>query len=73
MNKHKRRRKTCQGKIKHESKHAAYMALRGTLKSNFIFHKIHVYKCPYCGFWHLGKSKKIFYDKFDQLSGVHVR
>lgn len=64
----KRKKKTCGSKIRHESKDAAFGELRSLLKRNFIFHKIKVYECQYCGKWHVGRTNEILYDKFDQLT-----
>jgi hypothetical protein len=63
----KHRRKSCKNKIAHETKENAYAAMRKLLKRNFIFHHIHPYLCPYCGKWHLGRTKKIIYKKFEKL------
>lgn len=42
----------CAGKVRHHSKHGACIAVR---KMNHC--AMNVYKCPKCGFWHLGNSR----------------
>jgi len=61
------KKKTCGSKIKHKSKDGAYGEKRSILKKSFVFHKLGVYKCPFCGFWHVGKGKEIKYERFDEL------
>lgn len=64
----KRKKKTCGSKIGHKDRDGAYGEMRSIKKRTFIYHKMNVYKCPYCGKWHVGRSKEILYDKFDKLT-----
>jgi len=65
--KKKRKEKACGSKFGHKTIDGAYAEMRSINKRNFIFHQLQPYKCKYCGLWHIGKTKKIYYDKFDQL------
>ena len=69
MNKKKRRKqkKSCQSKVKHKSWKVARMSMKRTLEQNFIFHEMKVYHCKFCGFWHIGRTKGIQYEKFGDL------
>jgi hypothetical protein len=64
----RKRRNQCTGKIGYNTEDIAYHVLRRVLKQNFIFHKVHIYKCQYCKKYHLGKIGKILYDKFKELN-----
>ena len=68
--KRKRRlqKRSCESKVKHKSPKAANIAMKKTLKQNFIFHQMRIYKCKFCGYWHIGRTKKIFYDRFEDLT-----
>lgn len=65
----KRGRRKCNRKVKYKNENQAYAAMRHLIKKNFIFHKIEIYYCNYCNNYHIGRSKKIFYDRFDLLAG----
>ncbi len=65
--KKKRIRKSCKSKTGHKSKEGAYGELRSLLKRNFVFHALQPYKCKYCKLWHVGRTKQIHYDRFDEL------
>jgi len=43
------------------------IALKKLQKTNFIFHKMRPYKCKFCGKWHIGRTNKIMYERFDDL------
>ena len=59
------RRKQCETKIKHESRSNAFSALRSLLKRDNKWFMT-VYKCKFCGKWHIGHSKGQghFHDNF---------
>ena len=57
----------CDNKKQHPSKDAAYAAKRRLVKDNFIFHKVHVYKCPFCKKWHVGRNQKVDLSVFKRL------
>ena len=65
--KRRKKRKTCEHKASHSTKNGAMAAIRKTYKKNFIFHKLAPYKCKFCGKWHIGRTKTIMYEKFDNL------
>ena len=62
-----KKRKHCKSKVKHKTKRGANIAIKKTLRKHFIFHKMEAYQCPHCGFWHIGRTKKILYHKFREL------
>lgn len=52
--KRRMRRKQCTYKVRHKNKNGAYSALRRVYKNNINNHRLHVYKCNFCGGYHLG-------------------
>jgi hypothetical protein len=67
MSKRRRKRKGCSGKTGHDTKEDAYAEMRALLKKNFIFHHVKPYKCKKCGKFHIGRTKKIIYNRFNEL------
>jgi hypothetical protein len=67
MKQRRKKRKSCRSKIAHSSRDHAMIALKKLQKTNFIFHKMRPYKCKFCGKWHIGRTNKILYEKFDEL------
>lgn len=52
------RRKQCEGKIRHKSAGDAglhYISIRGKIESG---QRINIYKCSFCGFYHVGHPSK---------------
>lgn len=60
-------KKGCGSKVGHKTKDEAYAEIRAILKRNFLFHRIHPYRCRYCGKWHVGRTNEILYHRFDEL------
>lgn len=50
------RRKACQGKAKHTTMEHALIALRKTIEFGTDTDGLHAYKCPHCGYHHVGHS-----------------
>jgi len=68
MNRRRRRkRKSCDLKSSHKTKQDAIKAINKTLEKHFIFHKMMAYQCKYCGKWHIGRSRIIYYNRFKEL------
>lgn len=65
--KRRKKRKGCDAKSSHKTKHDAMTAIHKTLEKHFIFHKMKAYKCKYCGMWHIGRSRAVLYRRFDDL------
>ena len=52
------RRSQCKGKIQYNSKADAKKAIRRRQTKNGRFsHRVESYRCPHCGFFHLGSAK----------------
>jgi hypothetical protein len=66
----RKKKRICESKIQHKIQKNAYIAMNRTLQRHFIFHRLRVYKCEYCGNWHVGRTKEILYDRFSELKGV---
>ena len=69
MKNKKLRKKSCESKVPHETEADARLAIRKTLQTNFIFHRLEAYKCKFCGKWHIGKTRKVVYSRFKRLKG----
>ena len=68
MNRRRRKkRKSCELKLSHNTRKDAMIAVNKTVEKNFIFHRMQPYKCKYCGNWHIGRSRSILYRRFDDL------
>jgi len=65
--KRRKKRKACDSKQAHKTKHGAITAMNKTLKKHFIFHKMTPYKCKYCDMWHIGRSRDVIYRRFNEL------
>jgi hypothetical protein len=65
--KKRNKKKECGSKVGHPTKIGAIIHIKKMKGRNFIFHEIHPYKCKFCGLWHVGRSKEIYYDIFDKL------
>ena len=60
--KEKRQLVACDGKVSHASRRAANYALKCTLRKKTEISRpgfrLRVYKCQYCGAWHIGHEMK---------------
>lgn len=65
------KRNGCAGKVRHRSKIGACIAVKRTGRNVAM----NVYKCPACGFWHLGHSRDPYRmaARIDQVLGNHER
>lgn len=50
------RRKTCAGKKRYSSQEEAAGKLVQLRRNFSTYGQTHVYKCPFCGVWHLGHN-----------------
>lgn len=66
--KKKHKKKSCVSKVGYKTIHGARRAIKSMNKKNFIFHELEVYHCKYCKMWHIGRTKRICYEKFDELT-----
>lgn len=48
-----RRRNGCTGKVRHATQLGAIIALKRVKNKG-----LHLYRCPHCGGWHLGTSRR---------------
>lgn len=50
------RRKACKGKVRHQCAEHAWAHLRALLKKRDDGLRMNVYRCRFCGGWHVGHS-----------------
>ena len=67
------KRKSCRDKVKHRTERDANFAILKTLDNNFVFHRMKAYKCKYCGMWHIGRTNKVVYSRFNQLVKKEIK
>jgi len=48
------KRKSCTGKVRHLSSDAARKALRVTVRHDQVHQPMNVYRCQFCGGYHIG-------------------
>lgn len=48
------RRKSCEKKVRHNTAHAAHLALKKTVEFRGYSGPMNVYQCQFCGGWHVG-------------------
>lgn len=60
------KRKCCGNKIKFSTREEAIQSMCTVVKNNLIVTYLRVYKCPYCKKWHMGKTKKINWNKINK-------
>ena len=52
------RRRSCEGKIRHKSKEAAFLHIRGLRNDGKDTNKqCHFYRCKFCKGWHVGRRR----------------
>ncbi|WOK01479.1 hypothetical protein [Pseudomonas phage UF_RH7] len=51
------RRRTCEGKIKHETAEKAARAIISLVRSRGHQGQLHVYQCPFCMKFHVGHRR----------------
>lgn len=50
------RRKSCEGKVRHQNKDGAIIAMKKLNKARGHQGQLHAYQCPFCGQWHIGHA-----------------
>lgn len=70
--KRKKRRRSCESKIRHKDENAAYAALRNTVKGDVFYVHLSAYRCKFCGGWHIGRmSKRQRQSRRDRIRAAH--
>lgn len=54
-----KRRKECSGKVGHKNRDAAMRARRRLSSNKAGAYPMNVYKCQYCGQWHIGHKPHV--------------
>ena len=51
------RRKSCEGKAKHDTKDNAVVAIKVLVRNRGHQGQLHAYRCDFCGKWHVGHQR----------------